>query len=92
MVLLTVPRRGLRVRSEPVPVSYHDGDDEEGRLLEEYASRWALILTTPDSVASAQARVAEIDESNPEVVDAYVRVVLPASRAWDLGCGTPGSS
>ena len=70
-------------------MSYHDGDDEEGRLLEEYASRWALILTTPDSVASAQARVAEIDESNPEVVDAYVRVVLPASRAWDLAVARP---
>jgi hypothetical protein len=66
------------------------GRNEEGELLKEYASLWAVLLTTPDSAAEAEARIAEIDEMNPGVMESYVGVVLYASRAWDLGCDTPG--
>lgn len=62
---------------------------EQSELLPEYASLWALLLSTPDDAAGANARVAEIDKRDPWVQEDYLRVLLYAYRSFDFGCGKP---
>ena len=62
---------------------------EDASLLEEYASDWALMLTTPDSAEVAKARVARVDETDSQVMEDYVDVLLYAYRSFDLGCSGP---
>ena len=90
----TAVSQGERSSSDPVGRSLQNatgGRNEEGELLKEYAALWAQLLTTPDAAADTQARIAEIDEMHPGVMESYVSVVLYASRAWDLGCETSDS-
>jgi len=60
-------------------------------LFEEYTSLWALLMSTPDLAAEHQARVAEIDELEPEMMEAYTQSLLYVYHQPALSCGAPRS-
>ena len=64
---------------------------EARELFAEYASLWASLMSTSEDEVESRARVAEIDEMDPEMTEAYARSLLYVYQHPALSCATSSS-